>query len=212
MSIGLDFPEFLYEQPRGGITCWQKPRNGVLVVVDQMPFKTGDEVTFHITVCSDATGQTPAAEIQGVARITADTTSASYTIVWDGVLDAVTEGSVIAFYTLAPRRGQRVIGLAGSRRPVLPSTARRRCVRSGQLSRVGQVLAPAAVPRVESPCRSCPHRRDEQPGISRGVATYRLPGGRSSLLRRGGAVVWRSRRGAQGVGSERLEGGLGRVG
>ncbi|MFD7915652.1 hypothetical protein ACFV30_33915 [Streptomyces sp. NPDC059752] len=105
MSIGLDFPEFLYEQPRGGIICWQKPWNGVLVVVDQMPFKTGDEVTFHITVCSDATGQTPAAEIQGVARITADTTSASYTIGWDGVLDAVTEGSVIAFYTLAPAEG-----------------------------------------------------------------------------------------------------------
>lgn len=31
--------------------------------------------------------------------IIADTTSAGYTIPWDGVLDAVTEGSIIAFYS-----------------------------------------------------------------------------------------------------------------
>ncbi|MEU3778372.1 hypothetical protein AB0F11_35255 [Streptomyces sp. NPDC032472] len=105
MSIELDFPDFPYAETPGGITCWQKPWNGVLVVVDQMPFKTGDEVTFHIAVCSDAAGETPAAEIQGVARITADTTSADYTIPWDGVLDAVTEGSIIAFYTLTPADG-----------------------------------------------------------------------------------------------------------
>ncbi|GGS15862.1 hypothetical protein Snoj_29840 [Streptomyces nojiriensis] len=105
MSVELDFPEFPYEEPPGGITCRQEPWNGVLVAVDQIPFKTGDKVTFHITVCSDATGQTPAAEIQGVASITADTTSASYTIPWDGVLDAVTEGSIIAFYTLTPADG-----------------------------------------------------------------------------------------------------------
>ncbi|MCX4957396.1 hypothetical protein [Streptomyces virginiae] len=105
MSIELDFPEFPYEEPPGGITCRQKPWNGVLVVVDQIPFKTGDKVTFHITVCSDATGQTPAAEIQGVASITADTASAGYTIPWDGVLDAVTDGCIIAFYTLTPADG-----------------------------------------------------------------------------------------------------------
>ncbi|MGR4880622.1 hypothetical protein ACIPUC_14505 [Streptomyces sp. LARHCF249] len=105
MSVELDFPEFPYEEPSGSITCWQKPWNGVLVVVDQIRFKTGDKVTFHITVCSDATGRTPAAEIQGVASITADTTSASYTIPWNGVLDAVTEGSIIAFYTLTPADG-----------------------------------------------------------------------------------------------------------
>ncbi|MET9959647.1 hypothetical protein ABZ128_11370 [Streptomyces sp. NPDC006326] len=107
MSIELDFPEFPYEEPPGGITCRQKPWNGVLVVVDEIPFKTGDKVTFHITVCSDANGQIPAAEIQGVASITSDTTSAGYTIPWDGVLDAVTEGSIIAFYTLSPADGSR---------------------------------------------------------------------------------------------------------
>ncbi|MFI5671087.1 hypothetical protein [Streptomyces sp. NPDC051704] len=73
--------------------------------MDQIPFKTGDKVTFHVTVCSDVTGQTPAAEIQGVASITADTTRAGYTIPWDGVLDAVPEGSIIAFYTLTPADG-----------------------------------------------------------------------------------------------------------
>lgn len=105
MSIELDFPEFPYEEPPAGITCQQKPWNGVLVRVEQISFKTGDKVTFHVTVCSDDTGQTPAVKIQGVVSITADTTSASYTIPWNGVLDTVTTGSIIAFYTLTPADG-----------------------------------------------------------------------------------------------------------
>ncbi|KPI06606.1 hypothetical protein OV450_3718 [Actinobacteria bacterium OV450] len=76
-------------------------------MVDQIPFKTGDKVTSHITVCSDANERIPAAEIQGVASITSDTTSASYTIPWSGVLDAVTEGSIVALYTLTPPTAAR---------------------------------------------------------------------------------------------------------
>ncbi|MFK0017116.1 hypothetical protein [Streptomyces sp. NPDC091027] len=49
MLIELDFPEFPYAEPRAGITCQQKP--------------------------------------------------------WNGVLDTVTEGSIIAFYTLTPSDG-----------------------------------------------------------------------------------------------------------
>ncbi|MFG2341808.1 hypothetical protein [Streptomyces yangpuensis] len=105
MCVELDIPEFPYEEPPSGITCAQKPWNGVLVQVDRIPFKAGDEVTFHITVCGDIAGHVPAAETQGVVSIAADTTSADWTIPWDGVLDRVTEGSVIAFYTLAPADG-----------------------------------------------------------------------------------------------------------
>ncbi|MEV7174581.1 hypothetical protein AB0O18_33385 [Streptomyces sp. NPDC093224] len=93
----------------------------MLVVVDQMPFKSGDKVTFHVTVCGDDTGQTPAAEFQGVVSITADTTSASYTIHWNGVLDTVTEGSVIAFYTLTPADGSA----PSTSREAAPGPARR---------------------------------------------------------------------------------------
>ncbi|MFJ4188122.1 hypothetical protein [Kitasatospora sp. NPDC089509] len=105
MSVEPDFPEFPYEEPPHGITCWQKPWNGVLVRVDQIPCKAGDELTFDVTVCSDFHGQTPAATIQGIVSITADTTSADYTIPWDGVLDAVPEGSITVFYTLTPSDG-----------------------------------------------------------------------------------------------------------
>ncbi|MEU9109859.1 hypothetical protein AB0D54_37140 [Streptomyces xanthophaeus] len=105
MSVELDVPEFAYEEPPAGITCQQKPWNGVLVWVDQIPFKTGDRITFDVTVWSDASGQTLAVEHQGLVVITADTTSASYTIPWDGVLDAVTEGSISAFYILTPAGG-----------------------------------------------------------------------------------------------------------
>ncbi|KOG54645.1 hypothetical protein ADK75_13490 [Streptomyces virginiae] len=105
MSIALDFPEFPFEEPPGSINCRQKPWNGVLVVVDQIPFTTGDKVTFDITVCSDTTGHTLAAKTQGVVSVTADTTSVSYTIPWDGVLDAVIEGSITVFYTLTPADG-----------------------------------------------------------------------------------------------------------
>ncbi|MGW0754004.1 hypothetical protein [Streptomyces sp. NPDC002587] len=105
MSIELDFPEFPFEEPPGSINCLQKPWNGVLVKVDQIPFTTGDKVTFDVTVYSDTTGQTLAAKTQGVVTVTADTTSVSYTIPWDGVLDAVTEGSITVFYTLTPADG-----------------------------------------------------------------------------------------------------------
>ncbi|MEU5812133.1 hypothetical protein [Streptomyces sp. NPDC047718] len=100
MSVELDFPEFPYEEPPHGITCRQKPWNGVLVRVDRIPFKAGDELTFDVTICSDFHAQTPAATNQGVVSITADTTTVDYTIPWDGVLDAVTEGSITVFYTL----------------------------------------------------------------------------------------------------------------
>ncbi|MGW6978284.1 hypothetical protein ACWGE1_02355 [Streptomyces sp. NPDC054932] len=130
MSIELDFPEFPYEEPPSGITCWQKPWNGVLVMVDQIPFKTGDKVTFHITVCSDIAGHTPAVEIQGVANIAADTTSAGYTIPWDGVLDAVVEGSIIAFYTHTPADGSA------------PSTSQEAIVRYSRQQPDGAVCGP----------------------------------------------------------------------
>ncbi|MFD7554494.1 MULTISPECIES: hypothetical protein [unclassified Streptomyces] len=105
MSIELDFPEFPYEDPPGWITCRQKPWNGVLVRVDQQSFKAGDKVTFDVVVCSDAGGQTPVAEIQGVVSINTDTASVDYTIPWAGVLDAVTEGSILVWYTLTPANG-----------------------------------------------------------------------------------------------------------
>ncbi|MFJ9447888.1 hypothetical protein ACIRRH_39580 [Kitasatospora sp. NPDC101235] len=73
--------------------------------MDQIPFKAGDELTFNVTVCSDFHGQTSAATIQGVVSITADTTTVDYTIPWNGVLDAVTEGSITVFYTLTPSDG-----------------------------------------------------------------------------------------------------------
>ncbi|AWZ05941.1 MULTISPECIES: hypothetical protein [unclassified Streptomyces] len=106
MSIALDFPEFPFEEPPGSINCLQKPWNGVLVKVDQIPFTAGDKVTFEVTVYSDTTtGQTLAAKTQGIVSVTADTTSVSYTIPWDGVLDAATEGSITVFYTLTPADG-----------------------------------------------------------------------------------------------------------
>ncbi|MCX5409845.1 hypothetical protein OHA37_39125 [Streptomyces sp. NBC_00335] len=105
MPVELDFPEFPFEEPPGSINCLQKPWNGVLVVVDHIPFTTGDKVTFDVTVCSDTSGQTLAAKTQGVVSVTADTTSVSYTIPWVGVLDAVTEGSITVFYTLTPADG-----------------------------------------------------------------------------------------------------------
>lgn len=150
-------PELELRGPRGWLRRSSCPsggrtrRYGVLVVVDQIPFKSGDKVAFRVTVCGDDTGQTPAAEFQGVVSITADTTSASYAIPWNGVLDTVTE--VLHHLLLHPhaRRRQRAIDLARRHRPVLPSTTRRRCLRSGQLSRVGQILPPAAAQRVECP-------------------------------------------------------------
>ncbi|GHD75522.1 hypothetical protein ACFQL8_15060 [Streptomyces goshikiensis] len=105
MSIALDFPEFPFEEPPGSISCLQKPWNGVLVRVDHIHFTTGDKVTFDVTVYSDTAGQILAAKTQGVVRVTADTTSVSYTIPWDGVLDAVAEGSITVLYTLAPVDG-----------------------------------------------------------------------------------------------------------
>ncbi len=91
MPIELDFPEFPFEEAPGLIGCRQEPWNGVLVVVDHIPFTTGDKVTFDVTVCGDTDGQSVAAQTQGVVNVTADTTSVSYTIPWEGVLDAVTE-------------------------------------------------------------------------------------------------------------------------
>lgn len=130
MSVELDFPEFPYEEPPAGITCQQEPWNGVLVTVDQIPFKTGDQVTFHVTVCSDYSGQTLAAETHGVVTITADTNSASYTIPWKGVLDAVTEGSIIACYTLTPVDG------------IPPLTSQEAIVRYSRQQRDGAVCCP----------------------------------------------------------------------
>ncbi|WP_416876396.1 hypothetical protein, partial [Kitasatospora sp. SC0581] len=72
MSVELDIPEFPHEEPPGEITCRQKPWNGVLVRVNQIPFKAGDKLTFDVTVRSDFQGQTPAAAVQGVVNIAAD--------------------------------------------------------------------------------------------------------------------------------------------
>nr|WSX47717.1 hypothetical protein OG409_01265 [Streptomyces sp. NBC_00974] len=130
MSIELDFPEFPFEEPPGWITCLQKPWNGVLVVVDQIPFTTGDKVTLDVTICSDTAGQTVAAQTQVVVNVTADTTSVSYTIPWDGVLDAVTEGSIIAFYTLTPADGSA------------PSTSQEAIVRYSRQQPGGAVCGP----------------------------------------------------------------------
>ncbi|MFD6936930.1 hypothetical protein ACFWAP_12380 [Streptomyces goshikiensis] len=130
MSIELDFPEFPYEEPPGWITCRHKPWNGVLVRVDYIPFKTGDKVTFDITVCSDTTRQTSTVKNQGVVSITADTTCASYTIPWDGVLDAVTDGSITAFYTLTPADGSE------------PSTSEAATVRYSRQQPGGAVCGP----------------------------------------------------------------------
>lgn len=105
MSIALDFPEFPFEEPPGSINCLQKPWNGVLVEVDHIPFTAGDKVTFDVTVYSDTTGQTLAAKTHGVVSVAADTTSVSYTIPWDGILDAVAEGSITVVYTLTPADG-----------------------------------------------------------------------------------------------------------
>ncbi|MFE7529816.1 hypothetical protein ACFU7Y_29490, partial [Kitasatospora sp. NPDC057542] len=73
--------------------------------MDQLPFKAGDQLTFDVTVCGDFPGQTPAATIQGVVNITADTTTVDFTIPWDGVLDSVTEGSITVSCTLTPADG-----------------------------------------------------------------------------------------------------------
>lgn len=107
MSVELDIPEFPYEEPPGGITCRQKPWNGVLVRVDRIPFKAGDTLTFDVTVRGDLPGRTPAATVQGVVGITADTTTVDYTIPWDGVLDAVPEGSITVLYRLTPADGSK---------------------------------------------------------------------------------------------------------
>ncbi|MGW6573537.1 hypothetical protein ACWGAN_15345 [Streptomyces sp. NPDC054945] len=123
MSIELDIPEFPYEEPPRGITCGQEPWNGVLLMVDRIPFRTGDKVTFHVTVHSDGSGQIVAARTQGVVSITADTTSVGWTIPWAGVLDTVSQGSISAFYTLAPADGsapstsQEAIVLYSRQRP-----------------------------------------------------------------------------------------------
>ncbi|MEU4358680.1 hypothetical protein [Streptomyces virginiae] len=98
--------------------------------MDQIPFTTGDKVTFDVMVCSDTAGQTLAAQIQGVVTVTADTTSVSYTIPWDGVLDAVTEGSIIAFYTLTPADGSA------------PSTSQEAIVRYSRQQPGGTVCGP----------------------------------------------------------------------
>ncbi|AWZ09327.1 MULTISPECIES: hypothetical protein [unclassified Streptomyces] len=105
MSIELDYPEFPYEDSPGWITWAQKPWNGVLVMVDGIPFKAGDKVTFDVSVYGDSTGQTLAAWTRGVVDVPADITSVGYTIPWDGVLDAITEGFISAFYTLDPVGG-----------------------------------------------------------------------------------------------------------
>ncbi|MFE4482106.1 hypothetical protein, partial [Kitasatospora sp. NPDC056789] len=107
MSVELDIPEFPHEEPPGEITCRQKPWNGVLVRVDRIPFKAGDKLTFDVTVRSDFQGQTPAAAVQGVVNIAADTATVDYAIPWDGVLNAVTEGSIMVFYTLTPADGSK---------------------------------------------------------------------------------------------------------
>ncbi|MFF3213045.1 hypothetical protein ACFYYB_20525 [Streptomyces sp. NPDC002886] len=123
MTIELDFPEFPFEEPPGGITCAQKPCNGILVVVDHIRFTAGDTVTFDVAVCSDPDGQNVTERTRGVVTVTADTTSVSYTIPWDGVLDAVIEGSIIVFYTRTPADGsapsssQEAIAQYSRRRP-----------------------------------------------------------------------------------------------
>ncbi|MFD8749376.1 hypothetical protein ACFV0O_00090 [Kitasatospora sp. NPDC059577] len=107
MPVEFDIPEFPDEEPPGQIGCRQKPWDGVLVRVDRIPFKAGDELTFDVTICGDVLGQIPAATVQGVVSITADTTTVDYTIPWGGVLDAVPEGSITVFYSLAPAGGGR---------------------------------------------------------------------------------------------------------
>ncbi|MFE3791846.1 hypothetical protein [Streptomyces goshikiensis] len=96
MSIALDFPEFPFEEPPGSITCQQKPWNGVLVRVDHYRSRPATR--------SPSTSRSTAkpAKSRGV---TADTTSVSYTIPWEGALDAVAEGSITVFYTLTPADG-----------------------------------------------------------------------------------------------------------
>ncbi|MGW6704525.1 hypothetical protein ACWGDE_06500 [Streptomyces sp. NPDC054956] len=130
MSIELDHPEFPYEEPPGRITCQQKPWNGVLVALDGIPLQRGDKVTFHVTVCSDAHGDTAAAEDRGIVSVTSDTTSAAYTIPWGGVLDTVTEGSIVAFYTVAPADGSA------------PSTSEAAIVRYSRLQPGGAICGP----------------------------------------------------------------------
>ncbi|MFJ9773040.1 hypothetical protein ACIRVF_17675 [Kitasatospora sp. NPDC101157] len=107
MSVEFDIPEFPDEEPPHGITCREKPWNGVLVRVDRIPFRAGDKVTFDVMVCGDFHGQTPAATVQGVVAVAADTTTVHYTIPWDGVLDVVPEGSVAVCYSLTPADGSK---------------------------------------------------------------------------------------------------------
>ncbi|ATZ24082.1 hypothetical protein ACFZBM_25420 [Streptomyces lavendulae] len=130
MPIELDFPEFPFEEAPGLIGCRQEPWNGVLVVVDHIPFTTGDKVTFDVTVCGDTDGQSVAAQTQGVVNVTADTTSVSYTIPWEGVLDAVTEGSIIASYCRTPVDGST------------PSTSQEAIVRYSRQQSGGTVCGP----------------------------------------------------------------------
>ncbi|WP_280914379.1 hypothetical protein [Streptomyces sp. SPB4] len=62
--------------------------------------------------------------------ITADTTSASYTVPWYGVLDAVTKGSISAYYTLTPADGGA------------PSTSQDALVQYSRQQRDGTVCGP----------------------------------------------------------------------
>ncbi|MER7756813.1 hypothetical protein [Kitasatospora sp. NPDC097643] len=105
MSVESDIPEFPGEEPVGWITCRHRPWDGVLVRAGRIPFAAGDEVAFDVTVCGDVDGRIPAAMVRGVVSVTADTTAVDYTIPWDGVLDAVVEGSITVSYSLAPAGG-----------------------------------------------------------------------------------------------------------
>ncbi|MFB6518972.1 hypothetical protein [Streptomyces sp. NPDC056401] len=62
--------------------------------------------------------------------VTADTTSVSYTIPWDGILDAVTEGSITVFYTLTPADGST------------PSTSQEAMVQYSRRQPCGTVCGP----------------------------------------------------------------------
>ncbi|MEU8134969.1 hypothetical protein [Streptodolium elevatio] len=131
MSVESDHPEFPYEEPPHGITYRQRPWDGVLVMVDGLPFNAGDTITFDVTVCSDADGQVVAATAQGVVRLMARTTTVSYTIPWNGVLDAVAEGSIVASYTHTPAGGgepatseSAIVGYSRRQSGGCPSAAR----------------------------------------------------------------------------------------
>lgn len=101
MPTDLGVPEFPSASFWGVVNCRSEPWRGVPVTLKR-PFKAGDKITFNVVVAAGYEPGLPGVQTQDVITVAADTSEASYTIPWEGVLDSVTKGIIRVWCSLTP--------------------------------------------------------------------------------------------------------------